>query len=96
MTQFSVAPATQVVTEGAISSFECQHSHADVITWTINETSVSSFVTPDVVSYTDGTLHTLLITARQAYNTSRVQCLAIYLNGQPAQLSAAAELIIQG
>ena len=97
MAQFSTTPTMQVVTEGTVSSFECRHPHADIITWTINETSLSSYATPDIVSYTDGPLHTLHITARLVYNTSTVQCLAIFLNGQQSQvLSPAAELIIQG
>ena len=96
MTQFSVIPTMQVVTEGAVSSFECRNPSADIITWTINDTSLSNYVTPDFVSHINGLMHTLYITAHRVYNTSRVQCVALFLSQQQSQLSPAAELIIQG
>jgi hypothetical protein len=96
MTQFSVIPTMQVVTEGAISSFECRYPSATFITWTINDTSLSNYATPDIVSHINGLMHTLNITAHPVYNTSRVQCVAIFLNEQQSQVSPTAELIIQG
>lgn len=94
--EFSVNPSTQIVPENEPSWFKCQHPMANFIGWRINGTSLSSYSTTDVSSHIDGPMHTLSIIARSVYNESTVECIALLPGGQPPQISAAAQLVVQG
>ena len=86
------------MTIGEEAVFRCEHRSAAAIFWRINGTSLSSrFALHNFIDENIGRFHTLTVTARLEYNTTVVQCVAVFVsdNSQP-ETTAPAVLQIQG
>ena len=85
--------------EQGIATFQCQHQHADVITWHLNGTSINraglGLVYSSVQFNGSVITYTLSIGALIKYNQTTVECVALFFESPP-QMSQAVMLLIQG
>ena len=96
---FTKVPSSKVTFVGEETVFQCRHPTADSIAWSVNESSVTQNPSPDIIpgfiTDDDGNLvNTLTIIARLVYNGTVVECVALFLDGSPAETSPAA--VLQG
>lgn len=93
---FSILPSEQVVTEGDLATFRCQHLGAINTFWLINETFVTFDPLVTTASSGHPRVHFLHINAHVKYNRSSVECVAGFGSGNPIQKTPSVELYIQG
>ena len=98
---FIIAPTDQTVVQNGTASILCQHSRADSVGWILNNESITNSTNTEVESTSErldggGVLHILTIIATPKYNLSNIQCVASFFDGSRAQLTSAAQLLIQG
>ena len=75
---------------GAEAEFRCRHPTADIIGWSVNGSLVGRNlpreITPSTTRDIDGRLvNTLTITAQPEYNGTEVVCVALFVDGSPAE-----------
>lgn len=95
---FNITPSEQIVPEGQVAVFTCQHTNANDIVWIVNGTSLWMHYPQDVSATSSGIplLFKLYITAHIEYNRSSIECAATFGIGSPIQRSPVVELLIQG
>ena len=72
---FTLVPESQNITVGATAQFTCQCRDGDVV-WRIDSRPISNFHGVTITS--QGGFHTLTITNTLAYNSSEIQCRAMF------------------
>ena len=96
---FVIIPTPTIVEVGQVAEFQCQHTTADVIFWRLNGTHVT-FKSGVTTSFTilpgGGILNKLTIEARPEYNTTSVECVALFIDGSPLVVTDTVVLTIQG
>ena len=96
---FTISPSSQVVGVGQQAVFRCQNLDALVITWTVNETHVTSLIPhPDpgitidmTIDENNEVVHILSIAAQSIFNETMIICIANLMNE-----TAPVKLFIQG
>lgn len=89
-------------TGNASAVFNCQHDSADIVTWLVNSTSLSSLGTQSITecinTLPDGAqLHQLKIPAISEYNMTEIVCRALFLDCNSApQMTDPVYLIFKG
>lgn len=83
------------------ATFTCQHDTADIVSWLVNQTTLSYLdanITTSLQPLPNAApLHKLNIPARQQYNMTQVICLAIFFDGREQERSdPPSYLIFQG
>ena len=86
---------------GGIAVFFCQHNTAEIITWLVNDTTLSNIAASNITECTSSIpngppLHTLKIATEREYNMTEVVCLALFLDGSRAERTTPVDLILQG
>ena len=90
------------ITVGTGAQFYCQHSTADNIGWLLNGTALGSFHPPGVntsgAAGSNGFLFMLSVATSKVHNysTSRVECIATFLDGSLFRHTSPAILLVQG
>ena len=100
---FTKSPRSHIWAIGNSTSviFECQHPTADVIGWKVNGMSLGDIGNDDfqvsskrrngsAINYL--TIHNLTA----AYNHTKVECVAIFVDDSQQEVSSAAILLLQG
>ena len=80
----------------ATPPYRCRHTSSEVlIIWTVNGSPSSDF--PDIrsgsVNENNKMVHTLTVPAEPQYNGTVVECLAIFRDGSPTEVTPAATII---
>ena len=81
----------------AIPPFRCRHTSSDaLVTWRVNGSALGQF--PDIRSSSvneDGTIvSTLTIPGEPQYNGTVVECVAVFFDGSPIEVSPPATIIL--
>ena len=97
--EFAEIPLAVTVSENQDAVFRCRHERADFINWLIN--GIPSIQYSDVVagSIRDSNgifVDTLTIPAIPVYNGTVVVCIAIFIDGSPAERTPPVTLTITG
>ena len=101
---FLESPISLNVTVGERAFFQCRHSSADTLAWTINGTAVkalaglSNLNSSDNITFLGDSsiLAVLNIAALSEYNSSIVECVALFEGSLPTENSQQALLLLQG
>ena len=89
------------ITEGDTAAFRCR-VNASFTGWFVNETAVNDLPNPDINTNSmvpqDGgpRIYTLTIVGQSVYNTTSVQCFAIFFDTGDRRFSSVSELLIEG
>ena len=101
MFQMSPSPLT-VAVEQKTATFYCQHLSCDSISWRVNGTAENkinslNISTNDIQQIGGGRIYTLsIIETLLEFNQTTVECVAIFFDGTPPQVTPAVMLLIQG
>ena len=90
---FQFLPISLNVTSGSEAVFRCGHPNATTFAWEVNRTNVNNH--PDFRQINTGNTGSLTITARPQYNSTTVNCIAIF-EDLTSEISHPAVLVIQG
>ena len=87
--------------EQQTATFYCQHLTSDSINWRVNGVPVNRINSPnifiDVIQESGGgRIYTLSIGTLLEFNQTTVECVALFFDGTPPQVTPAVTLLIQG
>ena len=93
---FMIVPASRIGILGHVVTFQCQHSTADDIGWTMNGNSLGSNGNKTVqFGSDDRAVHWLTINLTAANNNTEIVCIAKFLDGS-TQETTPAIVLVQG
>ena len=91
------------VEEGQQATFQCRHSTANTIGWsvnnvtTLNELSIQNIHVSDLVVFPDGSVQNeLTFDALSQRNGSVIKCVALFIGDMPPESSPEVVLFVQG
>ena len=82
--------------EQEVATFECQHLSSDGVTWLVNGTSLNEINSPNIATFSSGTIRLLSIVTLLEYSGTTVVCLALFFDGTPPLPTLPVTLMIQG
>ena len=94
----SPSPLT-VAVEQRTATFYCQHSSSNVISWRVNGTAENMINSPNISTgeiIQIGRGRILSIGTLLEFNQTTVECVAIFFDRTPLQVTPAVTLLIQG
>ena len=83
------------MTAGVEAVFMCRHPTADYVVWRVNNVSVGRTSNQTSIPVSQGT-GTLTILALPEYNGTVVECVALFIDGSPPEISPPVRLIVEG
>ena len=87
------------MTAGIPATFRCRHQTADSVGWLVNGTLLGSIsnndITPWMLYENNHLVNNLTIMALPKYNGTEVECVAIFFNGSPPELTPTVTLTVQ-
>ena len=86
---------------GQDAQFSCRHSSADDVGWQINGSSLNRINLPGIttsISFVDGGVVNMLTieSINTIFDSTTIECVAIFFDGSPTEVTPAATLQVQG
>ena len=101
---FEITPSPlTVAVEQRIATFYCQHLRCDSISWRVNGIAENKINLPNISIQSDeiqqiggGKIYSLSIGTLLEFNQTTVECVAVFFDGTPSQVTPHVTLLIQG